>query len=190
MIFVIWLTYEIRKAKRGDAQRSKNFWERELEASSVRRKSTDDVRFIKFDESILPADRGEPDSDISDLCNRIISLSQGKIANLSEYTNTDLKMKYGVANFTELSEADSRFTNITPLLGRLCACLYEENRREEAQRVGEYSVSIGIHTSVVMLTLAKIYQDTRSPEKIRELSEIAEQDSTCPASLREKLSNF
>lgn len=187
MIFVIWLTYEIRKAKRSDAQRSKSFWDRELEASSVRRKSTDDIRFIKFDESILPVDRGGTDSDIYDLCSRISSLAQGKIANLAEYTNTDLKMKYGVANFTELSEADSRFTNLTPLLGRLCAVLYEEGRAGEAQRVGEYSVGIGIHTSVVLLTLAKIYQDTGATDKIQELSGIAAQDKTCPASLVEKL---
>lgn len=185
MIFVIWLTYEIRKNRRKDEMKSKNFWDRELEASSVRRKSTDSVRFISFDSSVLPDNR--TDDEVNDLCTRIMSLTDKKIADLSAYTNTDLKMEYGVANFTELSEADSRFTALTPLLGKLSSYLYENNRRDEARRLCEYSVSIGIHTSAVMMTLAKINSDLGNSGDNLRLAEIARNDRSCQTSLTEKL---
>lgn len=190
IIFVVWLSYELHKSRRKNEKASEDFWEREIEAGSVRRQSTDDIKFICFDTSVLPLDRGEPDSELESLCDRIEKLSVKKIADLSAYTNTDLKMKYGVANFQELSEADTRFTSLTPLVGNLCNYLYENNRSDEAMKVSEYAINIGIHTSVVMLTLAKIHKDRGESQKIASLLAIAKEDEKCPASLIEKLNGF
>lgn len=187
IIFVVWLSYELHKARRNDRKASEQFWDRELAATSVRRQSTADVNFIQFDTSVLPEDRGEPDSELESLCDRIEKLSVKKIADLSAYSNTDLKLKYGIANFQELSEADTRFTALTPLVGSLCKYLYDNGRSAEAVRLCEYAVNIGIHPSAVMLTLSALYKEQNESEKIASLISLAEKDHQCPASVTEKL---
>lgn len=187
MIFVIWLCYEIRKSKRSEAKRSEDFWARELEATSVRRKSTDDVKFFYFDETILPSDCGDEESELSSVCASLRGYSGKKLANLSEYSNTDLKMMYGVANFNDLSEADTAFTQISPQLGRLASLLYEEGRHAEAEDVASYAEKLGIHTSLIMCTLAKIYSDLGDKEKLGQLLETARSDKHCTAATIEKL---
>lgn len=187
MIFVTWLCYEVRKNKRSEAKNSKDFWEREREATSVRRKSTDDVKFFYIDDTVLPSECVDEESDLYDVCQRIRSYEGIKLANLSGYSNTDLKMMYGVANFNELSEADTAFTQISPLFGRLASLLYEEGRHAEAETVGEYAAKNGIHTSLVMCTLAKIYSDLGNTEKLEKLVEMARADKQCTDATIEKL---
>ena len=179
MIFVIWLSYEIKKHTKADKQAEKDFWERERQADSVRRKSTSDVIYITVDESFLPADRGTPDSELYSLCNRILNFSDKKIADLSSMTNTELKENYGTANFTALSEADNNFTALVPLLGRLCELLYEEGRLAEAETAAKYCVSIGVMTYPVLYTLGSIYSIVSDNDKLIELIKTAEESGKC-----------
>ena len=99
MIFVIWLTYELKKHSREEKQRELDFWERERRAGFVPRKPTEDIKYIKITEDFLPKDRGDEEGELNVLCNRILSFKDLKIADLSSLTNTELKEKYGTANF-------------------------------------------------------------------------------------------
>lgn len=179
MIFVIWLSYEIKKHTKADKQAEKDFWERERQANSVRRKSTADITYITVDESFLPTDRGNTDSELYSLCNRILNFSDKKIADLSSMTNTELKENYGTANFTELSEADNNFTALVPLLGRLCELLYDEGRLAEAETAAEYCVKCGVMTYPVLYTLGNIYSTVSDNEKLIALIKTAEESGKC-----------
>ena len=179
MIFVIWLTYELKKHTKYEKKTTADFWERERQADSVRRRSTADVTYITVDESFLPKNRGDKESELYSLCNRILNFSDKKVADLSSMTNTELKEKYGTANFTSLSEADTNFTALVPLLGRLTEYLYEEGRIVEAETVADYCVKNGVMTYQVLNTLGLIYCDINASDKLESLIEIAEESGKC-----------
>ena len=179
MIFVIWLGYEIKKHTKQDKKSTADFWERERKSGFVPRKSTKDITYITVDESFLPQNTGESDSETESLCKRILSFRDKKIADLSSMSNTELKETYGTANFTALSEADNNFTALVPLLGRLCESLYESGRIAEAKTAAEYCVQNGIMTYPVLCTLGSIYSDISENDKLIELIRTAEESGKC-----------
>ena len=179
MIFVIWLTYEIKSHTKAEKQAEKDFWERERQSGFIPRKSTSDITYITVSECFLPQERGNSDSELNILCNRILSFSGKKIADLSSYSNTELKEKYGTANFTSLSEIDNNFTALVPLLGRLCELLFEEGRLAEAETAARYCVENGVMTYPVLYTLGQIYDVICAKDKLENLIETAEASGKC-----------
>ncbi len=179
MIFVAWLTYELKKHTRMEKKAEAEFWERERKSGFIPRKSTSDINYITIDESFLPVERGESDSELNTLCNRILDYKGKKIADLSSFSNTELKEKYGTANFTSLSEADTNFTAIVAPLGRLTECLYEEGRLAEAETVGKFCVNSGIYTYPVLYTLGQIYDTICDTEMLKDLIHVAEESGKC-----------
>ena len=187
MIFVIWLTYELKKHTREDKQREQDFWERERKAGFVPRKSTDDIKYITITEDFLPKERGEEDSELNVLCNRILGFKDLKIADLSSMTNTELKEKYGTANFPLLSDTDSNYTRLVPLLGRLCELLYEDGRLAEAETAAVFCADSGVMTYPVLYTLGNIYSITDDSAKLAKLIKDAENSPSCQERSREML---
>ncbi|MCR5206353.1 MAG: hypothetical protein K6E47_15095 [Lachnospiraceae bacterium] len=179
MIFVIWLSYEIKKHTKADKQDSKDFWERERKSGFVPRKSTAGINYITLDESFLPKDRGDSGSELNSLCNRILNFRDMKIADLSSMSNTELKETYGTANFTALSEADNNFTALVPLLNRLVEYLYDEGRLAEAEKAASFCVEKGVMTYPVVYTLALIYDTICATDKLEELVKTAEASGKC-----------
>ena len=179
MIFVIWLSYELKKHSKEDAKVHKDFWERERKSGFIPKRSTSDIQYITITESILPNNRGEEDGELNVLCNRIMSFSDKKIADLSSMTNTELKEKYGTANFTSLSEADNNFTAIVPILGRLCELLLDEGRLAEAEKTAVFCVESGIMTYPVLYTLGNIYSMISEEDKLKNLISKAETHPSC-----------
>lgn len=190
MIFVIWLGYEIKKHTKQDKKSTADFWERERKSGFVPRKSTKDITYITVDESFLPQNRGEADSEINSLCKRILSFRDKKITDLSSLSNTELKETYGTANFTALSEADNNFTALVPLLGRLCETLYEEGRTAEAETVADYCVNNKIMTYPVLYTLGTIYSEISDNDKLIKLIKTAEESGKCQPRTLEALKSL
>ena len=179
MIFVIWLTYELKKHTKEDKKVSQDFWERERQSGFIPRKNTSDIQYITVTENFLPEERGEDDSELYVLCRKILSFQDKKIADLSSMTNTELKEKYGTANFTSLSEADSNYTSLVPLLGRLCELLYEEGRLAEAETAALFCVNSGVMIYPVLFTLGNIYSMINDQEKLDALIAEAENSPSC-----------
>ena len=187
MIFVIWLTYELKKHSREEKQRELDFWERERRAGFVPRKPTEDIKYIKITEDFLPKDRGDEEGELNVLCNRILSFKDLKIADLSSLTNTELKEKYGTANFPLLSETDSNYTRLVPLLGRLCELLYEDGRLAEAETAATFCADSGIMTYPVLYTLGNIYAIIDDMVRLAKLIKDAENNPSCQERSREML---
>lgn len=118
------------------------FWEREREANSVRRKPIDHLDYIKIPDT-LPFETASTNDIIEGAVAQIKALSSEKILNLTGYTNTDLKLKYGTANITELTEYDNHYTTLVTTLQKWADALLDANLEKEAVSVMEYSVSIG-----------------------------------------------
>ena len=169
MIFVIWLAYELKKHTREENQTRKDFWERERQSGFIPRKSTNDIHYITITEQFLPEDRGTEDSELFTVCSRILQFKDKPVADLSEYSNTELKEKYGTANFTKLSEADGNFTFLVPYFGDLCRLLYADGRLAEAERAALFFTENGIYTYQIVTVLGEIYSLINDTEKLSAL---------------------
>lgn len=169
IMFIGVLQFAIRRARHKDDKADKLFWQRENEANNVRRKPLDDVEYVRVDMDRLPTGVLSDDEVIADCIKDIEDLSKEKILNLTGLTNTDLKLKYGVANLPYLSECDNRYTILIQNLQKWSEQLWEKGYQDDAVRIMEYEVSIGSDAHSVYRRLASYYSKRGRTEKIEEL---------------------
>jgi hypothetical protein len=101
-------------------------------------------------------------------------LSTQPVVNLTGFTNTDLKLEYGTANITPLSQYDQNYTVLVRTLQQWADLLLESGLTEDAETVLAYAVSIGTDVSHTYYALAKIYDDRKEYDKIADLIHRAE----------------
>lgn len=160
------------------------FWKREEEANHTRRKSLDNLPYITIplDElplscparakGHLPAETGSSSAEaanaeaessqdpaLAECLDIIRSLSTQKIVNFTGYTNTDLKLTYGTANITCLTEYDQNYTLLVSTLQKWAEALYRNGTKKECRQVLEYAVSIGTDVSHTYFLLADLYDE-------------------------------
>lgn len=169
LVFTAWLTYEISKHNRIDAEKNRSFWAKEHRANNTRRKSLDDLPYIT-----IPLDRLFlhllPDNEkASEYRETLHTLSESRIVNFTGISNTDLKLKYGAPNIDVLSRYDQNYTVLARTLNQWAACLYQNGCVDEACGVLEFAVSTGTDISGSYKLLCDIYLEKKMPEKIREL---------------------
>lgn len=156
----------IRTSKGGDdTEARKNFWDREAQANFVRKKSLDNLDYITIPDEILNMKPGNTNESIESSLIKLNQLKDKKIVNLTGITNTDLKLKYGTANITVLSEYDSNYTDMVVLLQELANELYELDEKSLAIQVLEFAVSTNSDVSKTYYLLSKLYKEAGTPEK-------------------------
>lgn len=174
LIFIVALRIAIGRSRRKDKNADKLFWQRENDANNVRRKPLDDVEYINIPIDKLPTDVLPDDETVSDCIKQLNELAKEKIVNLTGMTNTDLKLKYGVANLPFLTECDDRFTTLVQTLQKWADYLWEKGLEEPAVTIMEYEISIRADIGAAYRKLAVYYKRHNEPEKIDELIKVAE----------------
>lgn len=166
---------------------SDKFWEKERIANQTRRQDIRDLPYITIPLEKFPI--GILENDTIKECENILSeLSEKRILNLGTQTNTDLKLAYGSANLSSLTEYEQNFTTLCQTLVTYASALLSEEQPSSAQTVLEYGISIGSDVSQNFLLLADIYKSQGAVGKIEELIVTAEQlDSLMKHSILEKL---
>ena len=151
------------------------FWKREEEANHTRRKSLDNLPYITIPLEELPlACHITNDEITAEECKEILrSLSTQKIVNFTGYTNTDLKLTYGTANITCLTEYDQNYTLLVSTLQKWAEALYLGGAKKECRQVLEYAVSIGTDVSHTYFLLADLYDEEGESDRKHSLIEKA-----------------
>lgn len=173
IVLCLLLMYEIHKRRNKEAKKYQEFWDEEQRANSTRRKSLDDLNYIIIPSQLLDISVDVNDEQLTEYKNTLLDLSQETIVNLTGYTNTDLKLKYGAPNIDILSAYDAKYTLLARTLNDYGLKLYQANQVNDAQTVLEFAVSTNTDVSATYNTLAKIYSETSQKDKIKELIEIA-----------------
>ncbi|HKM35208.1 MAG TPA: hypothetical protein VJY54_10775 [Lachnospiraceae bacterium] len=174
IVFCGLIAYENKKHKKIVEKSEKNFWETESKANSTRKKSLDDLNYITIPFKKLPMDILKENAEIVE-CHRLLEeLSTQKIVNLTGFTNTDLKLKYGTANISYLSDYDQSYTLLVRTLQSWAEHLYTSGYITEAQTILEFSISTNTDVSHSYYLLADIYDKNGDTEKKLELTNIAE----------------
>ena len=163
----------MRKADKIHRKTTQDFWDKEAQSNDTRRKSLDLLDYVKIPFDTLPVHVLENDGTVISCLNTLHRLKDAKIVNFTGISNTDLKLKYGVANFNDLTEYDQNFTELVSTLQIWSKALYDADYLTEAASILEYAVRIQSDVSASYLLLAKIYDKTGQSDKITSLKEAA-----------------
>lgn len=166
-LFVIVLNIALRKNNRSQEDFRSRFWERELEANHTRRQDISALDYIR-----IPLDK-IPQNLHTDSERELVALASEKLLNLAGETNTDLKLKYGVANLEQLSAFDANFSRFVSALSVYAKELLDAGQTSDARGLLEFAVDCRADSSKIFSMLAKLYQDAGEPERIDSLLEIA-----------------
>lgn len=174
IIFSIVIGHNVRKSSRIQAEQERSFWERERLANQTRRKSLDGLDYIHIPLDRLPMHVMEEDSKVAE-CLRIINeLSTQPVVNLTGFSNTDLKLEYGTANITILTQYDEKYTLLANTLQQWADLLYTSGHIEPTQQILEFAVETRTDVSRSYDLLSDIYIKNGQQNKIAELIETAE----------------
>lgn len=168
LIFIIWLHYELIKSKNQDGKKDKLFWKREAEGNLTPKKDISNLDYLTITLDHLPV-KNYDDKTINLYRDTIIALSNKKILNLSGYTNTDLKLQYGVANLNRLIEYDNNYIKLIRTLHKWGQRLYDAGDISAAISVLEYAVSCKTDATITYKLLAQIYKKQNETDKINKL---------------------
>lgn len=172
-VFCGWTYIEVRIRASKEQKMEESFWERENEANNVRRKPIDHLDYIKVPEN-LPTHLLSDNIELPGILSTIEFLRKEKILNLTGYTNTELKLKYGAPNITELSKYDANFTSLVTTLQKWADLLMDAGHEEEAISLMEFIISVGGDIGKTYRLLGKYYLKNSMEDKFMELKKTAE----------------
>ena len=173
VMFCLLVMRNIKRTNRLGQAETDRFWQREAKADFTRKQDISQLDYINIPLEQLPFGV-DSSSEVQRTESSIRQLKDTKILNLNNYTNTDLKLMYGVANLTELSECDNRFTILVRTLYQWACRLQEHGHIREAIQVAEYSIEIGSDISGCYYMLADYYQTIGDNESLDRLRASAE----------------
>ena len=159
------------RAARSDKKKRDDFFQKESEANSVKKRDISTLPYIIPDEALL--NLTSEDASINELLSTLRSFKDKKILNLTGISNTDLKLKYGTANITELGACDDNFAELCKVLYALGKAYYDTGDINTSKRFLEYAVGIRTDITDNYVLLANIYRDNNEENRIRDLINIA-----------------
>lgn len=172
LVFIIFLRIKLKASDKEQSRKKERFWQREYESNHIRKQDISSLPYI-----IVPINNFSipeiEDEQLNSLIKKLSELSEQKIVNLSKYSNTDLKLKYGVANLPTLIAYDENFTELIRTLNALGNHLYQLNYVDQAQEILEFGISCGTDIRSNYVLLADIYRQTCQTDKISHLIDAA-----------------
>ena len=158
ILFIVLFNVRLRLASRKEEQQEEKFWDRELRSNSVRKKSLDTLEYVHLPYGLLPFGTAGDDENLQAIEDELTALKDLKIVNLTGITNTDLKLEYGTANITALTEYDQNYTTLVIALQKWGDALYTLGRFEDAASVLEFAVKTRTDITATYRLLIDMYK--------------------------------
>lgn len=140
LIFVALIRLAIRRGDDRKKAEDAEFFRREQEANFVRKKSLDDLDYIRIPVDDLPFGAPAGNAAAQSAQDTIRRLSGEKIVNLTGISNTDLKLAYGTANITPLTQYDVNYMELARSLQKWGKELFAERMYPEAAQVLRFAI--------------------------------------------------
>lgn len=167
------ITRSIKRQAKIEKKKEQSFWERERKANSVRRKPLDNLAYITVPMDTFPTELLTENTTVKECIETLEILSTQPIVNLTGYSNTDLKLEYGTANITVLTEYDQNYTLLVRTLQKWADILLAEGYTEEAEILMEFAVSTHTDISRTYYKLGEIYAARLETKRVQALIETA-----------------
>lgn len=169
IVFLVILTYYIKKSDAAQSKAREDFWEKERQANAVRKKDISKLDYINIPLEKIPQQLHNSTEEA------FFALAEKPMLNLTGISNTDLKLQYGTANLAILSEYDANFTDMVALLPEYTAELLDAGQEDTARELLEFAVSCNADSRKIYSQLAAIYQSHNETDKLQQLIEASEQ---------------
>ena len=148
----------MRRTSRKTEEQEASFCEKELQSNNVRKKSLENLEYIHIPFDLLPFGTAGDDKTLQDAENELTALKDEKIVNLTGISNTDLKLEYGTANITPLTQYDQNYTALVCSLQKWGQALYDLGRFEDAAKVLEFAVKTRSDITATYRLLIDLYK--------------------------------
>jgi len=158
IVLIVLFNISSRKVSRKVEQQEADFWEKERAANSVRKKSLENLEYIHIPTQLLPFETYGENDILRKAEEEILALKDEKIVNFTGITNTDLKLEYGAANITALTQYDLNYTALVVALQKWGQELYNQGRFEDACTVLEFAVKTRTDISGTYRLLIDMYK--------------------------------
>ena len=183
IILIIILQFAIKRSSRNHKSRNQQFLERESRANQVRRKDISNLNYISIPDNLPLINSGNEtfnqllsnNSGMMRSYNTITGLKDKKILNLTGISNTELKLSYGAANLTELTEYDDNFTKFVSMLPDYYNRLKDAGYESLGNELLELAVEQGADSKNVYSLLANAFISMSKADRLAELIEKAKQ---------------
>ncbi len=169
IIFCLTFMHMLRKRREKESGTYQNFLDEEARANSTRRKSLDDLDLITIPFDKLPMNTLTDNPSIMEYHETLHSISKDPIANLTGFSNTELKLKYGAPNLELLSRYDASYTTLARTLSSWGKLLNDNGYVDDAVTVLEFAASTKSDVRSTYEVLGQIYKDRHNEDKIKEL---------------------
>lgn len=166
LILALIIAYFTKRNSNMQENEETAFWDKEYKSNFVRKKPLDNLNYITIPEDILTMHPAHASAQTLSYLQDLKDMSSLSIVNLTGISNTDLKLTYGTANITVLSEYDSHYTQLVTILQKLAESLVASDEKALAARVLEFSISTGSDVSKSYYLLSDLYTQAGTPEKI------------------------
>ncbi|MCM1190727.1 MAG: hypothetical protein NC541_15740 [bacterium] len=173
IVLSIVLTVNIKKQAKQAKEKDADFWSRELRANSIRRKPLDGLNYINIPLETFPTHLLNENQEVLECIDILESLTSRKTVNLTGWSNTDLKLEYGTANISLLTEYDQNYTVLVRTLQKWADILTENGYAKEAAILMEFAVKTGTDISRTYYQLADYYAAAGHPGDIDRLRQAA-----------------
>ena len=158
ILLCIVMNLLMRRTSRKTEEQEASFWEKELQSNNVRKKSLENLEYIHIPFDLLPFGPAGDDPTLQAAENELTALKDGKIVNLTGITNTDLRLEYGTANITPLTQYDQNYTALVCSLQKWGQALYDLGRFEDSAKVLEFAVKTRSDITATYRLLVDLYK--------------------------------
>lgn len=169
IIFLVVLTYHLKKSDAAQAKVQSDFWEKERQSNAVRKKDISKLDYINIPFEKIPQQLHTSAEEA------FFALAEKPMLNLTGISNTDLKLQYGTANLKVLSEYDANFIDMVALLPEYTEELLEAGQEATARELLEFAVGCNADSRKIYSQLASIYQSHNETDNLQKLMEASEQ---------------
>lgn len=152
IFLIIVFRYYCHKHTARQEQVIEDFWDKEQKANNTRKQKLDDLEFVTLSRDLIPGTLHTEEE------NSLLDLVSQKMVDLTEYTNTDLKLKYGPANLEELTKYEQNYVSMIRLLTVYSRQLFENGYSEEAKKLLEFGMSLENNSGSIYNTFKELYQ--------------------------------
>lgn len=165
IILLALLAFKRNNHAKHQKETSDAFLAQERLANSTRRQDISALDYLNLSLDMLPMGKYQ-DAALSDCEDTLHSLIGKRIINLSDKSNTELKLLYGPTNLDALTEYDNNFVLLAKTLVTYAQREDELEHFADAITILEYAMTIQSDISQNYLHLARLYKKTNMPEKI------------------------
>ena len=177
IIFILVFQHHLRKNNKIERKLKDEFWQKEESSLVIRKKEIPQEYYIHSDisslslsipENIDPGDKGQ----VKQLIKRIKDLSNQDMMNFNQLSNTELRLKFGTANQSIITNNEYTYHNFLKTLASYASLMKEYDKGDESIKALELCISLGSDYSQHFYALGQLYLDQHMTSKLKHLKQI------------------